>query len=99
MLKAVGLALVALMVSVTGAFACDTYKSAADPARVLTYKKDAWTVDVSEAGKTVHYVISSGGTGSGVILAVPENGSDAVQVKTPDGEFWLGPEKFTESCK
>ena len=97
------LILFGLLVGLTPAMACDTYTSAAKApgARLITYSGDFDAgFTIKDGGTERHFVFADAGTGTGIIVGVPDDGADdAAQIKTPNGEFWFGPEKFVEYCK
>lgn len=89
--------LIGLLLAPASAFACDTFTSAqmAPGERVLTDLGVGLTV--AHDGKVDEYTTSSAGTETGIRVAFLE-GQEPLQIERTDGEFWLGPEKFTEFC-
>ncbi len=86
-----------LLCASSAAFACDTYKSGA---RTITYNGD-WDAGFTliDQGKPRHFAFWDAGTGTKTIIGVPDDkAGDNMQVKTPSGSFWFGPEKFVEHC-
>lgn len=96
------LILFGFLAGISPAMACDTYTSAdKEPgARLIVASGDFDAgFTLKENGKDRHFAFADAGTGSGMIVGVPDDGADdAAQIKTPKGEFWFGPEKFVEYC-
>lgn len=91
-----------LVFAASNAFACDTYTSTqkAPGHRVLV--RDAYSGDLTirDGKKERHFTISSAGTGSGIVVAIPDDGkSEPAQIDLKNSTFWVGPEKFVEYCK
>lgn len=91
---------IALALLPTTAFACDTYTSSESDPGARTIEVTEASIFLRENGKEFEYVKTSAGTGTGTTVAViPEIRESAVETTSEPGEFWLGPEKFTEYCK
>jgi len=89
----------ALAALATSALACDDFKSTKDPSRLLHFDRENFSLTLVDHGKETHLMLQSAGTGTGIMLAVDPATLDANQVTTPDGQFWLGPERFDPNCK
>jgi hypothetical protein len=90
-----------LLCASSAAFACDTYTSAdkAHGKRMLTRDSYSGELTIKEGAKERHFGISSAGTGTGIVVAVPDdNRTEPAQVDLRGGVFWFGPEKFVEYC-
>lgn len=99
-MKKLLLALVALAF-MPAAWACDTYTSTAKApgARTLTLIDDGLEFVIREDGKELLYSTGSAGTGMGIRVAFPEDETlEPMEIQEPEGEYWLGPEKFVEYC-
>lgn len=97
-MKRILLALAVALVPAWG-FACDTYTSIERAPGERVLHVDGFDLHVTEDGEDIAYSITSAGTGTGIMVAWPEDGSDGLRVKTPDNEYWLGPERFVEYCR
>ena len=90
-----------LLFAPSGAFACDTYASVKSDTRTITYNGD-WDAGftLTDKGKTRHFSFWDAGAGTKTIVGVPDDkAGDNMQIKTPHGAFWFGPERFMERCK
>lgn len=84
----------------TSAFACDTYTSVEKSPGARLLIDEGLELVVRDSGKEVRYSTGSAGTGSGIRVAFPEDQStDPLEITQAKGEYWLGPEKFTEFCQ
>ena len=91
-----------LLLAPSWALACDTYTSVkkAPGARVLVRDSYSGDLTIRDGRKERHFTISSAGTGSGIVVAIPDDGkTDPAQIDYKNGIFWVGPEKFVEYCK
>jgi hypothetical protein len=97
-----------LAFSASTAFACDTYTSVekAPGVRLIIDEGapngfgEGAGFRLIEKGKTRHFTYWDAGTGTGMVVGVPDDKKDdAAQVVIPKGQFWFGPEKFVEYCK
>jgi hypothetical protein len=82
----------------TGAMACDTYTSVQKAPGVRILTDEGVGLTVTDNGEKTAYTTSSAGTGTGVRVAFVEGG-EPLEIEANPGEFWLGPEKFTEFCR
>jgi hypothetical protein len=90
--------LISLLLAPASALACDTFTSAqkAPGERVLTDLGVGLTL--AHDGLVDEYTTSSAGTGTGIRVAFMD-GQEPLQIDRTDGQFWLGPEMFTEYCQ
>lgn len=90
----------ALALLPTTAFACDTYTSVEKSPGTRLLIDEGLAVVVKDSGKEVRYSTGSAGAGTGIRVAFPEDpAAEAFEITQAKGEYWLGPEKFTEYCQ
>jgi hypothetical protein len=91
-----------LVFAASNAIACDTYTSVKKAPGIRVLVRDSYSGDLTirDGKKERHFTISSAGTGSGIVVAIPDDGkTDPAQIDLKNGTFWVGPEKFVEYCK
>lgn len=98
-MKTAIIAALALAWSSAFAVACDTYTSAEKPPGVRVLTDEGFTFFIKEGQTTTHYETGSAGTGTGIRLGFPDDGSEPIEIAQSEGEFWVGPEKFIEACE
>lgn len=84
------------------AFACDVYTSLkkAPGHRLLIRDSYSGDLTIRDGRKERHFTISSAGTGTGIIVAIPDDQkTEPVQIEITGKTAMLGPEKFVEYCK
>lgn len=98
-MKTVLFAAFAMLWSAGVSVACDTYTSTEKPPGVRVLTDEGFTFVIKEGQTSTHYETGSAGTGTGIRIGFPDDGSEPVEISQSDGEFWVGPEKFIEACE